>query len=89
MVRIVRKHYGFYYNDMNIKFIIARMFYNVTNDDILDLELYLDKYILFPLNHKLFQMIYYFMMSWIYLINYKQTINFNDIVGNNYKDMIK
>ena len=89
MVRIVRKHYRFYYNDMNIKFIIARMFYNVTNDDILDLELYLDKYILFPLNHKLFQMIYYFMMSWIYLINYKQTINFNDIVGNNYKDMIK
>lgn len=54
MVRIARKHYGFYYNDMNIKFIIARMFYNVTNDDILDLELYLDKYILFPLNHKLF-----------------------------------
>ena len=54
MVRIVRKHYGFYYNDMNIKFIIARMFYNVTNDDILDLELYLDKYIHFPLNHKLF-----------------------------------
>ena len=47
MVRIVRKHYGFYYNDMNIKFIIARMFYNVTNDDILDLELYLDKYISF------------------------------------------
>ena len=32
---------------MNIKFIIARMFYNVTNDDILDLELYLDKYISF------------------------------------------
>lgn len=47
MVRIARKHYGFYYNDMNIKFIIARMFYNVTNDDILDLELYLDKYISF------------------------------------------
>lgn len=47
MVRIVRKHYGFYYNDMNIKFIIARIFYNVTNDDILDLELYLDKYISF------------------------------------------
>lgn len=47
MVRLVCKHYGLYYNDMNIKFIIARMFYNVTNDDILDLELYLDKYILF------------------------------------------
>lgn len=46
-VRLACKHYGFDYNDINIKVVIARMFANVTSDDILDLELYLDKYISF------------------------------------------